>query len=336
MTTFTQRLHIVFMLFVPVVILVLISASPSTSMAEGQQTSFTTCLAALRKEALHRGIPQKTLDTTLKDLKPIPKVIKLDRNQPEAKLTFDQYLSRVLTKKRVANGRNKLSDTSKLLGNIASRYGVEPRFLVALWGLETDFGRITGSMPVIESLVSLIYDGRRSTFFRKELIHALRILDDGHISLAQMKGSWAGAMGQLQFMPSTYRHFAVDFDGDGRIDIWKSQEDVFASAANYLSQSGWKTGQTWGQEVYLPEGLYRNSTNLKQQKSVNDWHALGIRTLDGTHFPSLNLLASIVQPDGRAGRTFLVYDNYHALRKWNRSHNFALSVGILSDQLHSP
>jgi membrane-bound lytic murein transglycosylase B len=336
MTTFTPRLHIVLLPFVTVVILVLISAAPSTSRAEGRQTSFTTWLAALRKEASHRGIPQKTLDTALKDLKPIPKVIELDRNQPEAKLTFDQYLSRVLSEKRVTNGRNKLSETRKLLGNVASRYGVEPRFLVALWGLETDFGRTTGSMPVIESLVSLIYDGRRSTFFRKELIHALRILDDGHISLAQMKGSWAGAMGQLQFMPSTYRHFAVDFDGDGRIDIWKSQQDIFASAANYLARSGWKTGQTWGQEVHLPKRLYHNSANLKQKKPVSDWHALGIKTLDGNHFPSLNLLASIVQPDGRAGRTFLVYDNYHVIRKWNRSHNFALSVGILSDQLHSP
>ena len=276
------------------------------------------------------------MDTALTDLKPLPRVIKLDRNQPEAKLTFDQYLSRVLSEKRVANGRIKLSETRKLLRNIASRYGVEPRFLVALWGVETDFGRITGSMPVIESLVSLIDDSRRSTFFRKELIHALRILDDGHISLAQMKGSWSGAMGQLQFMPSTYRHFAVDFDGDGRIDIWKSQEDVFASAANYLSRSGWKRGQTWGQEVYLPRQLYYNSTNLKQQKSVRDWQALGIRTLNGNHFPALNLPASIVQPNGRAGRTFLVYNNYHVILKWNRSHNFALSVGILSDKLHSP
>lgn len=336
MTTFAPRLHIVFLPFATVVILVLIAAAPSSSRAQDQQTNFTTWLASLRKEALHRGIPHKTLDSALKDLKPRPKVIELDRNQLEAKLTFDRYLSRVLSEKRVANGRYRLRESRKLLGNIASRYGVDPRFLVAIWGLETDFGRITGSMPVIESLVSLIYDGRRSTFFRKELIHALRILDEGHISLAQMKGSWAGAMGQLQFMPSTYRHFAVDFDGDGRIDIWKSQEDVFASAANYLSQSGWKRGQTWGQEVYVPKVLYDNATNLKQQKSVRDWHALGIRTLNGNHAPSLNLPASIVQPDGRTGRTFLVYDNYHVLRKWNRSHNFALSVGILSDQLYSP
>lgn len=332
----SAHFHRVLLIIPIVVVLALSLVCSSISMAVAPESSFRAWLATLEREALSSGIPLNTLKTALSSVELVPRVIELDRRQLEPALTLDQYLSRVITKDRVFIGRKKLIENRILLDSIAVRYGVKPRVLVALWGVETDFGRVTGSFQVIDSLVTLIYDGRRSTFFRKELIHALRILDDGHISLAQMKGSWAGAMGQLQFMPSTYRHFAVDFDGDGRIDIWKSQEDVFASAANYLSRSGWKTGQTWGQEVYLPEGLYRNSTNLKQQKSVNDWHALGIRTLDGTHFPSLNLLASIVQPDGRAGRTFLVYDNYHALRKWNRSHNFALSVGILSDQLHSP
>jgi len=282
---------------------------------------------------LGRGIPQQTLDSALKDLEPVSRVIELDRNQPEAKLTFDQYLSRILSEERIARGRKKLTDSRRLLAKIAEAYGVQPRFLVALWGVETDFGRVTGSFPVIDSLVSLVYDGRRSSFFRKELFHALRILDEGHISLARMKGSWAGAMGQLQFMPSTFRHFAVDFDEDGRIDIWESQEDVFASAANYLSRSGWRRGQTWGQEVLLPARAELTPIKFKQPKRLSDWRALGVRTLDGSHFLSPGSLSSIVQPEGLKDRAFLVYNNYHVIHKWNRSDNFALSVGILSDRI---
>jgi membrane-bound lytic murein transglycosylase B len=302
-------------------------------MADGSPNSFRAWLSLLRKEALVRGIPQQTLDSALKDFEPVSRVIELDRNQPEDKLTFDQYLSRILSEDRVARGRKKLNDSRRLLAKIAEAYGVQPRFLVALWGIETDFGRVTGSFPVIDSLVSLVYDGRRRSFFRKELFHALRILDEGHISLARMKGSWAGAMGQLQFMPSTFRNFAVDFDGDGRIDIWESQEDVFASAANYLSQSGWRRGQTWGQEVLLPEGVDLALTKFKQPKSPSDWWSLGVSTLDGSDFLSPGSLSSLVQPEGLKDRAFLVYNNYHVIHKWNRSDNFALSVGILSDRI---
>lgn len=327
-----------FNLFFPVLIAALLTftlslSTSSISLADGSPKSFGAWLSLLRKEALGRGIPQQTLDSALKDLEPVSRVIELDRNQPEAKLTFDQYLSRILSEERIARGRKKLTDSRRLLAKIAEAYGVQPRFLVALWGVETDFGRVTGSFPVIDSLVSLVYDGRRSSFFRKELFHALRILDEGHISLARMKGSWAGAMGQLQFMPSTFRHFAVDFDEDGRIDIWESQEDVFASAANYLSRSGWRRGQTWGQEVLLPARAELTPIKFKQPKRLSDWRALGVRTLDGSHFLSPGSLSSIVQPEGLKDRAFLVYNNYHVIHKWNRSDNFALSVGILSDRI---
>jgi len=305
----------------------------SISMADGSPKNFGAWLSLVKKEALGRGIPQQTVDSALTDLEPVSRVIELDRNQPEATLTFDQYLSRILSEECIAKGRKKLTDSRRLLAKIAEAYGVQPRFLVALWGVETDFGRITGSFPVINSLVSLVYDGRRSSFFRKELFHALRILDEGHISLARMKGSWAGAMGQLQFMPSTFRNFAVDFDGDGRIDIWESQEDVFASAANYLSQSGWTKGQTWGQEVLLPDGTDFTLAKFKQPKSPSDWWALGVSTLDGSDFLSAGPLSYIVQPEGLKDRAFLVYNNYHVIHKWNRSDNFALSVGILSDRI---
>lgn len=336
MMIFCHRFFTVFCSIVTVSILFLLVFIPAASMAERMEPSFRTWLAILKKEALDRGIPQKTVNEALGDFKPIPKVIERDRNQPESKLSFNDYLDRVLARERVTNGRRKLSNQRELLTQIATHYGVQPRFLVALWGIETDFGRVTGSHPVIDSLASLIYNGRRGSFFRKELIHALHILDEGHIPLAQMKGSWAGAMGQLQFMPSTFRNFAVDFDGDGRIDIWQSQEDAFASAANYLSRSGWRKGQTWGQEVYLPRELSYNGTNLKQQKSVRDWLALGIQPLDGRGFQAPNLPASIVQPDGPRGRTFLVYTNYHVMLRWNHSHNFALSVGILADRIGNP
>ena len=321
------------LLTVVLITLTLGLSTSSISTADVSQKSFGTWLSLLRKEALGSGIQRKTLDNALKDLQPVSRVIELDRNQPEGELTFDQYLSRILAEERIARGRKKLNDSRRLLAKISEAYGVQPRFLVALWGVETDFGRVTGSFPVIDSLVSLVYDGRRSSFFRKELLHALCILDEGHISLARMKGSWAGAMGQLQFMPSTFRNFAVDFDGDGRIDIWESQEDVFASAANYLSQSGWRRGQTWGQEVLLPEGADLALTEFKEPKSPSDWWSLGVSTLDGSDFLSPDSLSSIVQPEGLKDRAFLVYNNYHVLHKWNRSDNFALSVGILSDRI---
>ena len=190
------------LLTVVLITLTLGLSTSSTSTADVSQKSFGAWLSLLRKEASGSGIQQKTLDSALNDLQPVSRVIELDNNQPEAKLTFDQYLSRILSEERIARGRKKLTDCRRLMAKIAEAYGVQPRFLVALWGVETDFGRVTGSFPVIDSLVSLIYGGRRSSFFRKELLHALRILDEGHISHARMKGSWAGAMGQLQFMPS--------------------------------------------------------------------------------------------------------------------------------------
>ncbi|MEJ2365034.1 MAG: lytic murein transglycosylase [Deltaproteobacteria bacterium] len=327
-----------FKLISPLLTIVIISlslglANSSVSAADVGQKSLRAHLSLLRQEALGSGIQQKTLDSALEELEPVSGVIELDSNQPEAKLTFDQYLGRVLSEDRIARGRKRLNDSRRLLAKIAKVYGVQPRILVALWGAETDFGRATGSFPVIDSLVSLVYDGRRSSFFRKELFHALRILDEGHISLARMKGSWAGAMGQLQFMPSTFRLFAVDFDGDGRIDIWESEEDVFASAANYLSQSGWIRGQTWGQQVLLPEGADLSPAKLKEARRARDWLALGVSTANGSDFFLPDSLSSIVQPEGPTGRAFLVYNNYHVIYKWNRSENFALSVGILSDRI---
>jgi membrane-bound lytic murein transglycosylase B len=305
----------------------------SVSMVQGQEQNFETFLETLRKEALDSGISKETLDAALKGLQPIPEIIERDRNQPEAKLTLNEYLTRITTEERITKGRMKLSENRTLLARISERYGVQPRFLMALWGIETDFGKSTGNYPVIGSLVTLIYDGRRSALFKKEFINALRILDEGHIPLEQMKGSWAGAMGQLQFMPSTFRQFAVDFDADGKIDIWKSLADALASAANYLAQAGWQPHNRWGCEVRLPDSFDLSSLGLTHRKRVSEWQGLGVRTLDGSEFPRQNLLSSVIQPDGQTGRTFMVYSNYEIILKWNRSHNFAITVGTLSDRI---
>jgi membrane-bound lytic murein transglycosylase B len=311
------------------------TSSTGISLEQQQHSIFRTWLESFRKEALDSGISQKTLDAAFSGLEPIPEVIERDRCQPEFKLTLNQYLHAMVSENRIAEGRKKLQENGTLLNRVASRYGLQPRFVVALWGIETDFGSSNDSFPVIGSLATLAYDSRRSSFFRKELMHALRILDEGHMSLAQMKGSWAGAMGQLQFIPSAFHHFAVDYDGDGRMDIWKGCGDVFASAANYLMRCGWKRDQTWGHEVCLPNGLDRALIGFEYQKRLSEWQALGVRCLDGQDLPTLDILSSIIQPDGSAGRAFLVYSNYRCILKWNRSPNFAIAVGILSDRIGS-
>jgi membrane-bound lytic murein transglycosylase B len=300
-------------------------------MAVAPESDFKVLLKTIKREALRSGIPPHTLHTALSGVELLPRVIELDRRQLGPTLTLDEYLGRVMSEDRILNGRKKLMENRVLLDNIATRYGVQPSVIVALWGIETDFGRITGNFPVIDTLVTLIYDGRRGSFFKKELIHALHILDEGHIPIEEMKGSWAGAMGQLQFMPSTFRIFAVDFDNDGRTDIWKSNEDAFASAANYLAESGWIGDQTWGQEVWLPEEIDQTSIRFKHRKPLSEWKALGVRPLGGQSFPAGDLISSIIQPDGATGRSFLVHGNYRVILKWNRSHRFSLSVGILSD-----
>lgn len=309
---------------------------PAISSAKREAPNFNDLLVELQKEALGSGISPKTVDVALTGLEPIQQVIEADRNQLESKLTLDDYLGRVVSEARINRGRQKLGEHRSLLSKIADNYGVQPRLLVALWGIETNFGRYAGSYPVIGSLVTLIYEGRRDSFFRKELMYALRILDEGHISLEQMRGSWAGAMGQFQFMPSTFDRYAVDFNGDGRRDIWSSLEDGFASAANYLFQCGWKAGQSWGTEVILPDGLDQTLREDRPRRELRQWQALGVRPLAGQSFGQLDMQTSLLQPDGPKGRAFLVSRNYEVMLKWNRSHNFALAVGLLSDQMSNP
>lgn len=314
--------------------MMLVGSLPLVTTAGTTEESFDEWLKELRIEALTRGIEVKTLEAALAGVKPIPRVLELDRNQPEFTLSFAQYRSRVINQSRINMGRKLMAEHRALLEQVGRKYGVQPRFIVALWGIESDFGRQTGGFQVIASLATLAHDGRRSAFFRRELFKALQILNEGHIAPAEMKGSWAGAMGQSQFMPSSFLNFAVDFDRDGRRDIWNSRPDVFASIANYLSSSGWLVDQTWGRAVRLPENFDQDLIGLNTSKRIGQWQELGVRQDDGAKLPARQLRASIIIPErDRPEVAFMVYSNFRATLKWNRSIFFASAVGLLSDAI---
>jgi membrane-bound lytic murein transglycosylase B len=294
---------------------------------------FNEWLDALRVEALAQGISEETLNLALADLEPSKRVVELDRNQPEFKKDFWTYLDLMVNDLRISKGRRMLHRHHDLLAQVQERYGVQPRFLVAIWGLETNFGSNLGGFPVINSVATLAYDDRRSSFFRAELLHALKIIDEGHIEASNMQGSWAGAMGQLQFMPSTFISFAVDEDGDGRKDIWSSLPDVFASAANFLSKYGWNDEYTWGRKVKVPQGLDENFYGMDRKKLLREWQEIGVRRINEDHLPEVEITASLIRPTKGRGPSFLVYQNYRAIMRWNRSHLYALAVCYLADRL---
>lgn len=301
--------------------------------ARAADQPFETWLEGVRAEARQKGISEATVQAALADIQPIPRVIELDRQQPEFTLTFQQYLDRVVPQARIDKGRRLMAEHKALLTRIEGQFGVPARQIVALWGIETDFGRVTGGFKVIPALATLAHDGRRSAFFRKELMDALKIVDDGHIDAERMLGSWAGAMGQNQFMPSSFRAYAIDYTGDGKRDIWTTLPDVLASIANYLSRVGWKNDQTWGREVQLPAGFDIGLAENKTRKAIPEWQALGVRRADGSDLPARDLPAQIVLPAGAGGPAYMVYDNFEVILKWNRSTYFAIAAGTLADAL---
>jgi len=243
-------------------------------------------------------------------------------------------MTKLVNDQRIEKGRRKLAENGKLLNEIGQKYGINPRFLVAFWGLETDFGRLAeGYFPTVAALATLAHDGRRGAFFREQLFAALKIIDQGHITPERMKGSWAGAMGHFQFIPTTFAAYAQDYDGDGKRDIWGNQADAYASAANFLTQSGWNDSETWGREVKLPKGFDFNLVGMSVKKPLADWQALGLRRTDGRDLPVADLQASVVAPAGAAGPAFLVYGNFRTIMVWNRSIYYALAVGNLADRL---
>ena len=305
--------------------------------SDAASQNFHLWLNDLRQEAFQRGISKMLIRKALPDtLVPNEKIIRLDRKQPENTISFERYKKNVLTKARLKEGRFMMKKHKRLLNRIGKIYGVEPQYIVALWGIETNFGKNTGGFEVIPALATLAYDGRRSAFFRKELFKALRIVDQGNIRLHEMKGSWAGAMGQCQFMPTSFEKFAEDYNRDGKRDIWHTKSDVFASAARYLLSNGWQEGQPWGHRVMLPVSFNNKLIGRNVKRPLKFWNNSGVRLLNGEKVPSEgDYLVSIVQPGGEGYKTYVIYNNYRVLMKWNASIYFATAVGLFADDLKS-
>jgi membrane-bound lytic murein transglycosylase B len=314
------------------------------------EEGFADYVVELKAEALSKGFSQDLIDESFANVKFHKRAVKADRAQPENVETLDTYLPKRVPKWKVDKARALYKEHKELLNEIGDKYQVQPRFIVALWGLETNFGKFTGGYNVVSALSTLAYEGRREAFFKKQLMAALTILDEGHISSKNMKGSWAGAMGQNQFMPTSFLSYAVDGDGDGKKDIWQNQTDIFSSMANYLQKEGWNDELTWGRQVKLPKNfdyslaIPKNTGSRKNwlkawaetERTLPQWQALGVRRADGTNLPTVDIKAALVFPDDKNGRVYLAYDNYKSLMHWNLSYYFVSSVGHLSDRIKFP
>jgi membrane-bound lytic murein transglycosylase B len=300
--------------------------------AAAAESDFDGFLAEMRRDAVAHGIRPATIDIAFRYIQYLPHVVELDQRQPEHKMTFAEYLDKVVTQQRLDDARHHLVDNWGLLQQVWQRFRVQPRFVVALWGVESDFGRTMGSYSVPAALATLAYEGRRGPMFRAELLAALKILDQGNIRADSMVGSWAGAMGQCQFMPTTFLSYAVDFDGDGRRDIWTDRADVLGSIANYISRLGWHGSEDWGREVVVPGNFDAQLAGLDSRRSMAEWVQLGVRPVR-TAFTGREPAASLVLPDGPGGTALLVYDNFRVIKRWNNSNYFAAAVGYIADSI---
>ena len=331
-------------LIVTFLLSVTLSAQAPPSASE-TRPSFAEWLGGVRQEALARGIRPEVVDQALGEVKePLPVVIERDRTQAETVLPLETYISQRLTDMLVKRGREMVTRFRPNLDRVSTDYGVPARLIAGIWGVESNFGSFSGTRPTIPALATLAWDPRRSALFRRELLDALEILNRGDIDPGRLRGSWAGAMGQPQFMPSSYLRFAVDYDADGRRDIWSSVDDVFASIANYLKGHGWQTGQSWGREVklstaaasHVAANVARRSGSCSARRDMTvalplaQWQALGVRTSNGRDLPKADQTASLVSG---SRRHFLVYANYDALLEYNCAHAYALTVALLGDRL---
>lgn len=293
--------------------------------------AFDACADSLIQTARIAGVSPAILDQVRPVLKPDGRVLSLDRAQPEFTTTFAGYFPIRVTDNRVARGRALLAQHAALLQRIQRETGVPPQYLMAFWGLETDFGQTLGSHLVPVSLANLACDSRRSDFFRDEFVKSLRILDRGDVSLERMVGSWAGAMGNMQFMPSAYLDHATDGDADGKRDLWNSTTDALVSAGYFLSSLGWSTGQRWGREVLLPPNF--DYLRIGRTLSLREWSTLGVRDSAGRPLKMSETPARIIVPSGHGGPAFIAYPNFDVIMKWNRSEFYAIAVGRLADQI---
>ena len=325
-------------LYIQILILAINIFNLSFLQAAEEEGLFDAWILQIKQLAKEKGISDETLSAAFTDIERNERVIELDRKQPEFTLTLEEYLNNTVTSGRMNKGKKHYDEYNDLLLKISNEFSVQPRFILALWGIETSFGKFTGSFNVIRSLSTLSHDLRRRDFFTDELINALTIIDQGHIEASEMMGSWAGAMGQNQFMPSSFLSYATDFNNDSQKDIWNTQSDVFASTANYLSSSGWNSNETWGREVKIirkidSEIITTSAKSIEIRRKIPEWSNLGVVNLDGSKLPDVNIDAYLVYPEGDDGRKFLVYENFKTIMKWNRSLFFGISVGKLSDMI---
>ncbi|WP_405233811.1 lytic murein transglycosylase [Lentisalinibacter salinarum] len=297
------------------------------------ETAFDACLERIGDRAREAGISEPVIRDVLAKARPLDRVIELDRGQPEFTRSFADYYGRRVTEERVQRGREMLNRHRDTLMTAQRRYGVPAHYLVAFWGLETNFGSYYGKIPVPDALATLACDARRGPFFTEELIAALRIVDAGDIAPERMVGSWAGAMGNFQFLPSVFLRHAIDADGDGRRDLWHSTEDAILSAANFLQGLGWQPELRWGREVRLPEGFDYALAGRDRRRPLADWVDMGVTDAWSRPLPRLDLESAILVPAGHKGPAFIVYENFDVIMGWNRSEFYALAVGRLADRI---
>ncbi|WP_392564554.1 lytic murein transglycosylase [Orbus wheelerorum] len=300
-----------------------------------EQQYFADYIDVLKQYAKEQGINDNTIETAFNDVYYIEHVIKADKSQPEKKATLDEYLARAVSPARIELAKQKYLQFHPQIRNATILTNVPQTYILALWGVESGYGKYQGKEDIISALSTLAFEGRREQFFVKELISALTILQNGHIQKSQFKGSWAGAMGQNQFMPSSYLTYGLDGDGDGIIDIWKNMDDIFASTANYLSTVGWDSTQSWGNKIKLPINFNSQLAGLENEKAkdVADWLKMGITFIGNKSQPKKTAKAWVIIPDTNSGEGYLVSNNFRTLMHWNRSYYFAVSVGMLADSL---
>lgn len=301
--------------------------------AHALERNFDQCITDWQNQGKQRGLSESTINEILPRLRHLPEIIAYDRRQPEFTQTFAQYLQKRVTPARVDRGEQLLKTHAEFLLALEQTHGVPGRYLLAFWGMETNFGSYLGKMPTLDSLATLACDPRRSKYFTEELYQALLLMERESLRVNQMRGSWAGAMGHTQFMPSAYRRYAIDGDGDMRIDLWRSRFDALASAANFLKQLGWDDAYGWGQEIILPASFPFAETGLKNRKPVSYWAGLGIHKVNGEAFSDSDTPAAILLPAGHTGPAFLVFPNFDVILRWNNSESYALAVGLLANRI---
>jgi membrane-bound lytic murein transglycosylase B len=310
--------------------LALIGAVSAPGAALANSADF---LRNLWPEAERAGVSRQAFEASFASYSPIPQVIELTQKQPEFSQTVQQYIDKRVTAAQAAKGQAMRNEWAQTLGGAQQRYGVQPEIILAIWGMETNFGGFMGGNNTIHALATLTEKGYRADFFRSELVTALRIVSDGHISPGSMVGSWAGAMGHTQFMPSSFMRYAVDYNGDGRKDIWNSVPDALGSTANYLNSFGWRPGETWGYEVKLPNGFNFAAAREMGKAPLSQWQAMGITRVSGRPFPRPEDVGRLYMPAGANGPTFLLLPNFDVIKRYNNSDSYALAVGHLADRI---